>query len=111
MRKAREVKRFCQILDGMQGSILLYARGVEDLLLDWGFPDCYRELEAVRPGLEDLGLYESVKAAVSESEALVRAGECDDAATRILEVNRTLSKLSGAEEDLRRIFTSANGLN
>ena len=111
MRDASAVKRFCQTLDGMQGSILLYARGADDLLLDWGFPDCYRGLEAVRAGLEDLGLYESVKEAVTNAEVLVRAGECDAAATTILEANRTLSKRSGAEADLRRRYRSATDPN
>ena len=111
MRNATAVRRFCHTLDGMQGSILLFARGADDLLLDWGFTDCYRELEAVRPGLHDLGLYETVKEAVMNAEALVRAGECSAAADMILEANRTLSQRSGADEALRCRYTSANDPN
>jgi hypothetical protein len=60
------------------------------------------------PGLEELGLYEVVRDAILDSEALGLAGKYEEAADIVLEATRRLSKASGAEDDLRRMYRSAN---
>lgn len=108
MRQRREVKMLCSNLVGLQGNILLYPKGLSEFLFTVGFELHFNEIEAVRKGLEDLGMYEEVVGSVRESEKLALAGNFDEAAMIILEMNRKLSKLSGAEDDLRRIYTAAN---
>jgi hypothetical protein len=108
MRNAKAVKQFCRSLDGLQGSIALFPEGLSEFLFTAGYPGHYEEIEAIRDGLDDLGLYEVVLTAVTRSEALAREGKCDEAEMLVLEASRKLSKPSGAEDDLRRIYTSAN---
>lgn len=108
MRDARAVKLFCHSLDGLQASIATFEEGIDEFLLSHGYPEDYRQIEAIRDGLEDLGLYEEVFAAVKQSEALVREGKYREAELLVLEINRKLSKASGAEDDLRKMFKAAN---
>lgn len=108
MRNATAVKQFCNTLNGLQGSIALFQKGLSEFLFTAGYPRYYEELEAIRGGLEDLGLYEVVRDAIARSEALTREGKYEDAEMVVLEINRKLSKASGAEDDLRRTYTSAN---
>jgi len=108
MRNATAVKQFCNTLDGLQGSIALFPKGLSEFLFTAGYPRYYEEIETIRGGLEDLGLYEVVRDAIARSEALAREGKYDEAEMMVLEVNRRLSKASGAEEDLRRMYRSAN---
>jgi len=108
MRNAKAVKQFCHSLTGLQGGIALFPEGLSEFLFTVGYPGHYEEIEAIRDGLEDLGLYDLVLNAVTRSEALAREGKYDEAEMLVLEANRRLSKASGAEDDLRRIYTSAN---
>ena len=108
MRKPKSVKQFCSSLDGLQGSIATFAEGLSEFLLTAGYPRYYEELEAIRPGLEDLGLYDSLHQAITRSETLVREGKYQEAEMLVLEANRKLSKASGAEDDLRRLYKAAN---
>jgi hypothetical protein len=108
MRNAKAVKQFCDTLNGLQGSIALYPKGLSEFLFTAGYPRYYEEVEAIRDDLEDLGLYEVVRDAITRSEALAREGKYDEAEMLVLEVNRELSKASGAEDDLRRIYKAAN---
>ncbi len=108
MRKPKSVKQFCSSLDGLQGSIATFAEGLSEFLLTAGYPRYYEELEAIRPGLEDLGLYGSLHQAITRSETLVREGKYQEAEMLVLEANRKLSKASGAEDDLRRLYKAAN---
>lgn len=108
MRNAKAVKQFCNVLDGLQGGITLFKDGIDEFLLSHGYPRYKEEVETIRGGLEDLGLYELVRDAISRSEALVREGKYDEAETLVLEANRKLSKASGAEDDLRRMYKAAN---
>ena len=66
------------------------------------------ELESIRAELQELGLYEELRDVLTRSEALVREGQYDEAEMLVLEANRKLSKASGAEDDLRRLYTPAN---
>lgn len=108
MRNAKAVKQFCNTLDGLQGQIALFQEGFSEFLLSASYPRYQEELEAIRPDLEDLGLYEELHDVLTRSEALVREEKYDEAEMLVLEVNRKLSKASGAEDDLRRLYTSAN---
>lgn len=108
MRNVRAVKQFCNTLDGLQGGITLFKEGVDEFLLSHGYPSYYEQIEAIRDGLKDLGLYEEVLGAVKQSEAFVREGKYRDAELLVLEINRKLSKASGAEEDLRKMYKAAN---
>lgn len=108
MRNVKAVKQFCHRLDGLQGSIATFAEGIDEFLLSHGYPEDYRQIEGIRDGLEDLGLYEEVLGAVRQSEALVREGKYREAELLVLDINRKLSKASGAEEDLRKMYKAAN---
>lgn len=108
MRNAGAVRQFFHTLAGLQGGITLFKEGIDEFLLSHGYPRLYEELEAIRPGLEDLGLYEMMHEAIAHSEALVREGKYEDAEMLVLEANRKLSKASGAEEDLRRMYKASN---
>jgi hypothetical protein len=108
MKEAKALKEFFHTLTGLQGGIALFARGDDELLLDCGYPDCNKELEAIRNPLEELGLYELLRDAITQSEILVREGKYEEAETLVLEANRKLSKASGVEDDLRRLYKSAN---
>ena len=104
----RAVRQFCRSLDGLQASVATFGEGLNEFLLPHGYPRYYEELEAIRPGLEDLGLYESTREAIARSETLVRQGKYDEAEMLVLEANRKLSKASGAEDDLRRMYKASN---
>jgi hypothetical protein len=108
MRNAKAVKQFCHALDGLQASIATFGEGIDEFLLSHGYPEDYKQIAAIRDGLEDLGLYEEVLGAVKQSEALVRDGKYREAELLVLEVNRKLSKASGAEDDLRKLYRASN---
>jgi hypothetical protein len=108
MRQVRAVKLFCNSLDGLQASIATFSEGLSEFLLSAGYPRYYEEIEAIRSGLEDLNLYEEVKEAIRRSEVLVRAAKYEEAELLVLETSRKVSRLSGAEEDLRHKYTAAN---
>lgn len=108
MRNAKAVKQFCHSLDGLQASIATFAEGIDEFLLSHGYPEDYKQIESIREGLEDLGLYDDVLGAVKQSEALVREGKYREAELMVLEINRRLSKASGAEDDLRKRYKAAN---
>jgi len=108
MRNAKAVKQFCNTLDGLQGGITLFKESIDEFLLSHGYPDYYKQIEAIRDGLEELGLYEEVLGGVKQSEALVREGKYREAEMLVLEINRKLSKASGAEDELRKMYKAAN---
>lgn len=108
MRNAKAVKQLFHTLTGLQGHIALFGSGADDLLLEHGYPRYKAEVEAIRDGLEDLGLYEVVRDAVTRSEVLSREGKYDEAEMLVLDANRKLSKASGVEDDLRRMYKAAN---
>lgn len=108
MRQKQALRRFCNSLDGLQGSLLLYEEGLAEFLFSAGYPRYYEEVEALRNGLEDIGLHEELPNAIRKSEELAKAGKYEEASDIVLEINRKLSELSGANEALRRIYTAAN---
>lgn len=108
MKDARGLKQFCRTLDGLQASIALFPKGLSEFLFSAGYPRYFEELEAVRCALEDIGLYEAVREAITRSEALAKEGQYRQAEILVLEVNRRLSEASGASEDMQRIYKAAN---
>lgn len=108
MRSVKGVKQFCVTLATLQGEIALFPKGVSQYLFELSYPKYRRDLEAIREGLEDLGMYDMVREALSQSEALARDGKYDEAETLVLEVNRKLSEASGHNDDLRRMYKSSN---
>lgn len=108
MRNARAVKQFCNTLDGLQGGITLFKEGLDEFLLSHGYQSYYEQVEAIRDGLEDLGLYGEVLSGLKKSEVFVRDGKYRDAELLVLEINRKLSRASGAEEELRKMYKAAN---
>jgi hypothetical protein len=108
MTNAKAVKQFCNTLDGLQGGITLFKEGLDEFLLSHGYPRYYEQIESIRDGLEDLGLYEEVLDFVKQSEVLVREAKYHEAELLVLEINRKLSTASGAEEDLRKMYKAAN---
>lgn len=108
MRNVKAVKKFCGSLDGLQASIATFAEGLSEFLLTAGYPRYREEVEAIRGGLEDLGLYEVVRDAIDHSEGLVREGRYEEAEMLVLDANRKLSKASGVEADMQRLYKSTN---
>lgn len=108
MRNAAAVRQFCNTLDGLQGGISLFKEGLDEFLLSHGYPSYYEQIEAIRDGLEDIGLYGDVLAAVKQSEAFVRDGKYRAAELIVIAINRRLSAASGAEGDLRKLYKAAN---
>src|ERR1700755_1254911 len=106
MKGAKALKHFCNTLEGLEGLLLLFPKGVDEFLFTMGYPRHHKEVEDLREDLEELGLYEVVRDAIVNSEALGLAGKYEEAANLVLEANRKLSKASGAEEDLRRLYKS-----
>lgn len=102
------MKQFCRSLTGLQGSIALYQEGLSEFLFTAGYPAHYEELEAVRGGLEDLGLYEVVREAIVRSESLAKEGKYDEAEMLVLDANRKLSEASGLWDDMRRFYKASN---
>src|SRR4051794_9699864 len=108
MAKRITAKNLCNSLDGLQGGIATFEEGLSEFLLSVGYPHHYEEIESARPALVRLGLYDFVKNAILESEALVRAGRYREAEMLVLQANRRLSEESGASDDLRRKYKAAN---
>ena len=110
MNLKRSVSQFENYLEGLQGSIVLYRRGINEFLLSQGFPLIHERLEAVRRDLEALGMYERIRDALTQAEMLVRQGpDHDEEADKlILDANRALMQVSGSYDAMRRRYSAAN---
>jgi hypothetical protein len=108
MKHAKAAKQFTHVLDGLQGGIALYRDGIDEFLLSHGYRLYRDQLEAIKADLCELGLYEIVREALVRSEELVREAKYDEAQALVLEANIRLSRSSGAEDDLKRLYTAAN---
>lgn len=108
MKNTKALKQFCNTLDGLQGLLLLFPKGVDEFLFTMGYPRHRKEVESLKEDLQELELYEVVRDAIAHSEALGLAGKYEEAADLVLEANRKLSTAFGAEDDLRRMYKSAN---
>jgi hypothetical protein len=110
MKPKRSVVAFEADLEGMQGGIALYRRGVNEFYLSQGFPWIHEQLEAVRRDLEALGMYEQCRDALTQAEALIRQGpeHDEEAEMLILAANRALMQASGSYEAMRRRFSASN---
>lgn len=89
---------------GMTGGITLYRKGIDEFYLSHGFPRIYEELEAVRPKLEAIGMYERCRDALTQAEALVRQGPEHDneARTLLLKIGGELAHASGSFAAMRK---------
>lgn len=110
MSVKRSVAAFENDLEGMQGGIALYRRGVNEYYLSQGFPWIYEKLEAIRRDLEALGMYERCRDALKQAEALIKQGpeHDDEAEMLILNANRALMQASGNSEAMRRRYSASN---
>ena len=110
MKPKRSIAQFENELEGMQGNIALYRRGINEFFLSQSFPLIYERLEAVRRDLESLGVYEVCRDALTQAEALVKQGaEHDEAARKlILNANRALMQASGSFDAMRHRYGSGN---
>ncbi len=104
MKKRISVAQFEGSLMGMAGGITLYRKGIDEFYLSHGCPRIYEELEAVRPKLEAIGMYERCRDALTQAEALVRQGPEHDseAMTLLLEVGGDLANASGSFAAMRK---------
>lgn len=110
MKPKRSIAQFESYLEGMQGNIALYRRGINEFFLSQSFPLIYERLAAIRRDLEALGMYERVRDALTQAEALVRKGpeHDEEAEMLILNANRALMQASGSYEAMRRRYSAAN---
>ena len=71
------------------------------MLFDFAYPASFREMEALSSTLEKINMYEPVKAALSQSEALAREAKYEEAEVVMLEINRLLMRASGTWDKMR----------
>ena len=97
-------------LGGLQGLIGYYAKNGElRLLFDFAYPTSLGYIEELQSKLEMLNMYDAVKAALAQSEALARAGKYDEAEDVILEINRALMRASGTWDKMVKRFPPKEG--
>ena len=105
MMKTRiSLPQFERDLQGMAGNVTLYRRGINEFYLSHGFPRIYEELEAVRPKLEAIGMFERCRDALQHAEALVRQGpeHDDEAELLLLNLGGDLRDASGTHAEMRK---------
>ena len=108
MKKSRAMKEFFSTLSALQGLIALHPAGLSEFLFSATYPRCFEELEAIRGPAEELGLYQTLREALTKSQALAEQGMYDEAEMTVLNVGGLWGEASGAWDDLRRIYKSAN---
>lgn len=92
-------------LGGLQGLIGYYAKNNElRLLFDFAYPTSLGYTEELQPKLEKINMYDAVKAALAQSEALARAEKYEESEDVILEINRALMKASGTWDKMVKRF-------
>ena len=91
-------------LVGLQGGIALYRRGFNEFLIPHSFDRARKELEAARPDLEAMGLYEQCSHALTRSEELIKLGpeHDEEAEMLILNANRALMAATGTHKEMSR---------
>ena len=68
MRTRTSLRQFERDLQGISGNITLYRRGINEFYLSQ-YSWIYEQLEAVRPKLEAIGMYERCRDALQQVEA------------------------------------------
>lgn len=109
MKVNTSIVRFEGDLQGMAGNIALYRRGINEFYLSQ-YSWIYDRLEAVRPELEAIGMYDRCRDALRQTEAWVRQGPENDgeAESLLLKVGGELALASGTYDALQRRFRSSN---
>lgn len=104
MKPKTSLPQFERDLQGMAGNVTLFRRGINEFYLSHGFPRIYEELEAVRPKLESIGMFERCRDALQQAEALVRQGpEHDDQAEfLLLKLGGDLREASGTHAEMSK---------
>ena len=99
----RQVAELENVLEGVQGGIALYRRGISENLIPDGFAIAREKLEAAQRDLEVLGLYERCRDALVRAEELMKRGSVHDhdAEMLILDANRALMEAAGSREATR----------
>ncbi|SFO54345.1 hypothetical protein SAMN05443579_103706 [Variovorax sp. PDC80] len=103
MKPKISLRQFENSFMGMSG-VTLYRRGINEFYLSQGYPRIYEELEAVRPKLEAIGMYERCRDALKQAEAWVRQGpeHDEEAILLLLNVGGELARASGSHEAMRK---------
>lgn len=105
MSKKMTIAEFEDDLEGLQGVIPSSAKDNElDLLFKFSYPRMVREADELQPKLEKINMYEPVKAALAQSEALAREAKYEEAEDVILEINRALMRASGTWDKMVKRF-------
>lgn len=101
----KEIRELGNELVGLQGGISLYRKGIDEFFLSHGFEIAEQKLNAARPDLEQLGLYQQCRHALSRAHDLVKMGPTHDeeAETLILNANRALMKGAGIYEEMLNV--------
>ena len=108
MKKHQALKQLSNSLEGLQGGLLIFPSGANEFLFTYGYALHYKEVEALKLPLEDLGLYNVIREALVSSEALGHEGKYDEAAKVVLDANRKLFRATGEEDDLRSRYKAVN---
>ena len=88
------------LLVGLTGFIFRAKRGNDELSM--GFTYGRKKLETSVSALQAIGMYESVREAMSKSEALARSGSFDEGAQVLLDMSGLLMEASGTADHMRR---------
>ena len=103
MKTRISLPQFERDLQGMAGGIALYRRGIDEFYLSQ-YSWIYEQLEAVRPKLEAIGMFERCRDALQHAEALVRQGRehDDEAELLLLNLGGDLRDASGTHAEMRK---------
>lgn len=105
MSKKMSIAELENDLEGLQGVIPFYSKNGElDMLFDFAYPSSLRHMNELQPKLEKINMYEPLKAALAQSEALARDGKYEEAEKVILEINRALMRVSGTWDKMVKRF-------
>ena len=103
------IEDFESDLGALQGLISYYAENNElDMLFDFAYPDHQKQLAELEAALQEIAMYEPVKAALAQSEVLARQGKYEEAEDVILEVNRALMRASGTWAKMEKRYPPKN---
>lgn len=105
MARKMSISQFENHLVGLQGGIEILGKDNEELLFNQMFPTYQEYLTGVEIPLREIEMFEPVKSALAQSEALAREGKYEEASDVILEINRVLMKASGSWDRLEKRYS------
>ncbi|KGH08318.1 hypothetical protein P608_18275 [Comamonas thiooxydans] len=103
MTTRTSLRQFERDLQGISGNITLYRRGINEFYLSQ-YSWIYEQLEAVRPKLEAIGMYERCHDALQQVEAWVQESPEHDEEAELLLLNLSgdLRDVSGIHSEMRQ---------